>query len=600
MHYFLKYLNQLRKARDLKFSQWEYSTEYINFMASDKDKNWASYDRFTMGFAQLNLPYFQKKSIGQQDILDDKPLDEIRNLIRSFMVWQYLCSQTIRYFPSRFLRQAEMLHGLMSIHSERLRLSVLLLRLFEELVPIATYKELNPMPAEAWFFLPEHKTLSPDLCILLLIQQIDMEISVADCLLQCLKKSALELTQTLDGYKIHLGFQKNFLEEQLKKTYELSDHKNLPMGIKLPKYHYLEYLKEFESLLVSLRTLNHFEGEIHRAEPGSINLQKMSISVSVKMQECREDIEKIAIPEMDENDALLGRIKQEIKKRVYEELTQPLHLKRQYETDMYDYYSQEMEKIQWHSSDVLKLLQEQPLKTITDNDYQLLDVVKEIAFCEGFSYTIGYQNMIHLTQLHDFQLWNVNQCHEELKHYHAIRILLNQSNILTEHMDEDYLASTFEEPSIDAYCERYTVFMINFLGETHNMRAYWLLAQAFDSPQIKKILEWIFYDEVVHKKVFALHFKKLTRIEPDWERNTYENLLDHGLGIHQAMRCCRYKVLMQKIGRYYASSGKTTALDFLNRSMRAQYLELKDLFQPGMFKLSEHDFRKQHLKAYLL
>ena len=55
---------------------------------------------------------------------------------------------------------------------------------------------------------------------------------------------------------------------------------------------------------------------------------------------------------------------------------------------------------------------------------------------------------------------------------------------------------------------------------------------------------------------------------------------------------------MRKIGRYYSKSGKTTALDFLNRSFRAQYLEVKGLFSEDVFKMSEYDFRREHLKAY--
>ena len=64
------------------------------------------------------------------------------------------------------------------------------------------------------------------------------------------------------------------------------------------------------------------------------------------------------------------------------------------------------------------------------------------------------------------------------------------------------------------------------------------------------------------------------------------------IGVHQAGECDRYHVMMKKIGQYYATSGKTSALEFLNMSMRAQYLELKALFSPDIFKITEFDFEE--------
>ena len=112
-------------------------------------------------------------------------------------------------------------------------------------------------------------------------------------------------------------------------------------------------------------------------------------------------------------------------------------------------------------------------------------------------------------------------------------------------------------------------------------------------------MRWVAEDEVVHKKVFAAHFKYLCKKDPTWEKNTYECLMDFALGVHQAGECDRYHVMMKKIGQYYASSGKTSALEFLNMSMRAQYLELKALFSPDIFKITEFDFRQRHLRAYV-
>ena len=133
----------------------------------------------------------------------------------------------------------------------------------------------------------------------------------------------------------------------------------------------------------------------------------------------------------------------------------------------------------------------------------------------------------------------------------------------------------------------------------HNIRAYLLLADAFENKDIQKILRWVTEDEVVHKKVFHFHFKYLSKKYKDWGKNAYECMLDTGFGTHQASHCSRYKVMMEKIGRYYDHSTKYSALQFLNMSMRAQYLELKSLYSPEIFKISEFDFRRKHLKAFV-
>ena len=618
MHALLAYLNRLRRVRDESISQWEYDSEYRNFIGADGLRNWESYDRFTMGFARLRIPLLHSYRILPSDLKEPGTLKSLKMLCEAYFAWQYLCSQTLRHFPPRLFRQAEALHGVMSLHSERMGLSVFLLKLFSGIATPLKERKINVLLAEAWFQLPKNRMLRADVALLLLIQQCHVEAEIAEVLALCLKPDSDSLKPVVLWQK-HVDLQLGFLHEQLQKALELGDVSAWSQEeYELPMLHFLEHLPEFGLLKEALFQLRDdalnkgremvqecvshplIQVSLPQQNDSDQIMRSMSVEMSRRMKKTREELESVLPPSATENDDLIRKFSLEMKRRVYEEMTRPVFLKNQYETDIFQYYTEEMQRIQWHSSDVLELLEESPITSITDNDYQLLDVVKEIAFCEGFSYTIGYQNMMHLPDLHDFHLWNVNQCHEELKHYHAVRLLLSFSGLLTEHMDEDFLASTFEEPSMDAYCERYTVFMVNFLGETHNMRAYWLLAQAFDSPQIRKVLEWIFYDEVVHKKAFALHFKKLCKKEKDWELNSYENLMDHGLGIHQAMRCSRYRILMQKIGRYYAASGKTTALDFLNRSMKAQYLELKDLFSEDLFRLSEHEFRKKHLKAYLL
>ena len=73
--------------------------------------------------------------------------------------------------------------------------------------------------------------------------------------------------------------------------------------------------------------------------------------------------------------------------------------------------------------------------------------------------------------------------------------------IHTNDLDEEFLATTFNEPQPDAYHDQYSVFIINFLGETHNIRAYLLLADAFDNPWQDRFETR--YDYVPSKKFIA-------------------------------------------------------------------------------------------------
>ena len=218
---------------------------------------------------------------------------------------------------------------------------------------------------------------------------------------------------------------------------------------------------------------------------------------------------------------------------------------------VYEYYTQEADKVQWHLQDVKEFCKGLKGIELSRNDLASSDIIKEIAYSEGYSYSIisKYASRWYAPSS---LLWNVQQCHEELKHYHAIRAMLQSMNIHTNDLDEEFLATTFNEPQPDAYHDQYSVFIINFLGETHNIRAYLLLADA-DNPEVHKALYVVAEDEVVHKKVFAAHFKYLCKKDPTWE-NTYECLMDFALGVHQAGECDRYHVMMKKIGQYYASS----------------------------------------------
>ena len=541
------------------------------------------------------------------------------------MDWTYGCSQVLRFFPPRFFRHAELIHGTMSVYSERLRIMALLNFMFNEIRPVDQFEEYQPLHVEAYFLKEENKLQRVDQLVFFLVQEAFVQKELFDTLRTGLVNQdsiqAIELSKIVKHFHEQVEFYTRSLhklwelDQELKKTWTCKD---------LPRLHYLERFPNFARLASQFREFDDeildrlqesFQIACREFGLGALEHDKIEFSRDFELEE-KEKAEYAGLVSgvlkkfqgsitdaLDahgaENDQLLKKSKDKLLKESFQDLFRSQNYKEQFQTGVFEAYTTEMDRIQWHLQDVLALIESTPIETLTDNDYQLLDVVKEIAFCEGFSYTIGCQNAYHVNHMNPFAMWNTNQCHEELKHYHAVRALLNKAGIQTRNLDEEFLASTFEVPTPEAYHDQYTVFMVNFLGEIHNMRAYWLLHEAFDNEVIRKVLEWIFNDEVVHKKIFGLHFNYLTKIDSTWEKNTYECILDHGLGIHQAMRCPRFKELMVKIGRYYAKSGKTTALDFLNKSFRAQYLELKGLFHEDLFQLAEHDFRKQHLKAYL-
>ncbi|MBW7874651.1 MAG: ferritin-like domain-containing protein [Candidatus Cloacimonetes bacterium] len=261
-------------------------------------------------------------------------------------------------------------------------------------------------------------------------------------------------------------------------------------------------------------------------------------------------------------------------------------------------YEEESRRSRWNLDDVLDLCKKQGRLDLTDNDYELLDVLKELAYCEAVAYSISYNNQCHLGLNSPFMLWNLLQAHEEVKHFHVIRAVLNYFGINTENLNEKFLADSYELPGPEWFHNQYAVFTINFLGEVHNIRAYRLLAKSFDSPFFKKIMQMIIDDEVVHKKLFAAHYRYEANRIKDYTKNLCESILEEGLEMHQARISPHYRILMQKIGRYYNNSGKASALEFLNQSMKSQYLELKNLLPREEFKISEFEFRRRHLRAY--
>jgi len=621
---FLKLQNRLRRIRNDFAFQWKFEETYRNYCPEHGLENWKSYDDFTIAFTSLKLDYLMDNPLHLSSF-QDQIQPHVPGIYEALLDWTYGCSQVLRFFPPRFFRHAELVHGTMSIYSERLRIMVLLHYLFKEIKPMEELEDYQPLHVEAYFLKEENKIQRVDRLVFFLVQESFVQKEMINFLLSGLKESSSKQAQELKKIVEHYHGQVEFYASALRKVWELDPELfNDWECTNLPRLHYLERFPTFARLASRFRDYDEsflqnmqdqFEVLSREYGLGNPSHDKIEFSRDFELEEkekseyarlvsnvlskFRGSVSAAIDAYGVENDQQLAKSKDVLLKESFQELFKSQNYKDQFQTSVYEAYTTEMGRIQWNLQDVLELVEKNPVTSLTDNDYQLIDVVKEIAFCEGFSYTIGCQNAYHVNQMNPFAIWNTNQCHEELKHYHAVRALLNKSGIQTRNLDEEFLASTFVQPTAEAYQDQYIVFMVNFLGEIHNMRAYWLLHEAFDNPTIKKVLEWIFNDEVVHKKIFGLHFKFLTKQDPTWAKSTYECILDHGLGIHQAMRCPRFKELMMKIGRYYARSGKTTALDFLNKSFRAQYLELKNLFDEDLFQLSEYEFRKRHLKAYL-
>ena len=619
----LKLENRLTRVKNDFVFRWKFDHTYRNFLAEDGEKNWKAYDDFTIAFTSLDIDYIIENPFKIEEWKSEfQP--HVPGLYQHLLQWVYACTQVLRFFPPRFFRHSELINGVMSIHSERLRLMGFLVYAFKDVLALEDLDDYQPLHVETYFFKDENQCQSVDRLVFFLLQESFSQKKVVELLTTTLKNkkssAAKELAKVVDHYQA----QVEFFAKSVRKLWDLEPDMKAGFTLKdSPRLHYLERFPDFGKLAKLLQSCDGgfldriqsemdeicFEYGLGKRESDPIVFERDFTLAKEQQDEYGKLVSKVmnefsgklsdAVDEMGkDNDKVIQDTRDKLLRQSYAQLLKPQSFKQQFQTGIYECYTTEMRRIQWHLQDVLKLVNETELGTLTDNDYQLIDVVKEIAFCEGFSYTIGYQNMYHVHHMNPFALWNVQQCHEELKHYHGVRALLNKVGIQTENLDEEFLASTWVEPDADAYHDQYVVFMVNFLGEIHNMRAYWLLHEAFDNEVITQVLQWIFDDEVVHKKIFGMHFNFLKQSEKNWEKNTYECPRDHGLGIHQAQRCPRFTELMRKIGRYYSKSGKTTALDFLNRSFRAQYLEVKGLFSEDVFKMSEYDFRREHLKAY--
>ena len=600
---------------DLTF-KFDFSQEYRNFKPEDGDKNWQVYDEYTSKVTGLEIKFVPNWSF-EANPQSDKDDWVTGDLFQAFIQWVFSDLRTLRFFPPHFFRQAEFLHGSITIHAERLKILTLMYYLFQNFRPLEEFDPFQILTNEMYFFKKSNTTQRPDLMLFYLAQQIFMEKQIAHNLFRRVQKQ--EYPEQVSPEKIlsHYDYQLEYIVRTLKKTWELSHDLAKTWDInQTPYLYYMEKFVDFNKLLKAIYKISR-KGvdELYASwisfcldqELGAFDqrqqLDRKALSLSKEerkdyitcttqtsenfMQRVHQVVDQHGV----ENDRFL--------KNASQELFKTLDYKDMFNTGIYEYYMAEQNKIQWHSQDVRQYIQEnKPEMTVTDNDYEMCDIIKEIAYCEGYSYSIGYNNMVHVGHMHPFAMWNVQQCHEELKHFHAIRIMLQEIGASTQDLDEQFLAESFNEPHTDNFKNQYDVFMINFLGETHNIRAYLLLADCFDNKHYAKIMRWITEDEVVHKKVFAAHFAYLCQKDPTWEKNSYECLMDSGLGIHQAKGSPHYHKLMQKIGKYYSKKGVTDALKFLNMSMRAQYLELKALFSPEVFKVSEYDFRQKHLKAY--
>jgi len=602
-----------RLVNDIIFTR-EHKHEYLNYKPEDGQKNWAAYEKFTIGYTSLNIRWGLKEPISVDHI--NEP-DRIKDLYRYTLKWMFALVRGFRLFPARFFRQSSLVHGSLSLHAETDRILTSLYYFFNELYPIDKFEPYQVFQHEIFFLKPENGQQRYDTLIFWLLQQSWFLQKMIQVFVNHLADDCSEQRTELEKMVIHCDVQKIYLLEELQKIWEFKPDLKSSWNINhTPIFHFLEKFVDFNHLIQSLNRYDanlitqfktEFDDFCEIQGLGKRDQIELDVRSSFTLaNEDRKGYSKLLSTIMQEYrgnvDALIndfGEKNDELIRQAYGKLQKRHPYKEHFETSVYEYYTQEADKVQWHLQDVKNFCKGLKGIELSKNDLALCDIIKEIAYCEGYSYSIGYQNMHHIGMQHPFALWNVQQCHEELKHYHAIRAMLQSMDIHTHDLDEEFLAATFNEPKPEAYHDQYSLFVINFLGETHNIRAYLLLADAFDNPEVHKVLRWVAEDEVVHKKVFAAHFKYLCATDPTWERNTYECLMDYALGVHQAGECDRYHVMMKKIGKYYASSGKTTALEFLNMSMRAQYLELKALFSPEVFKISEFDFRQKHLRAYV-
>ncbi len=587
-----------------------HSEDYINYGPEKGKSNWQLHDEVIENMTSLKMEWIPEPL----DASWAKDLEVAGKVYQNALQWLFVNIRIARFFSYRFFRQSELCFGWLSVFAERLRLLTFLFQVGKNLKTLDEFDPFSMVHSELYFYEPKNRLRPSETMIFMALQQAFLEREVYELVFAQFEPSH-PLAEEFAKAVRHFEFQQEFFLKELQKTLELFPERRENLKAEnLPRLHFMEKFMEFGRLSRSAETskpgwtqgvYDHLRTYLEEAgfailpeevlgeENWKLSRQEQKVYAAASantLQTYRRDVSRVIEEAGIEND----RILQDCLRQVSANQTYKEH----FNTGIYEYYLFEQSKIYWQLQHVKEFMGESPRLNPEDHDYELFDIIKEIAYCEAATYTIGFSNMMHLGTMHPFVLWNSQQCHEELKHFHTIRWILNEYGVQTDGLDEFYLAQENVEPTPQFFVNEYDVVMINFLGETHNIRAYLMLADSMKDKSFKKVMRWIAEDEVVHKKVFAAFFNYMRARNPNWEKECYESLLDKGLHMHQAKVSPHYYHMMKKIGRYYGQRSRTDALKFLNSSMRAQYLELKSLFSPEIFTISEYDFRKKHLKAY--
>jgi len=602
-----------RTFSDLVFKH-VHSEVFINYCPEHGPLNWEAHDKAIEGMTRLDIDFVPEKG-ANPDWFEREDKEVASRIYQNYIQWMFGSLRLSRFFSYVFFRQSEMCFGWLSIVAERLKLMTYFYYVFRDLKPLEEFDPFHILSSELYFQLESNRNQPPDIMVFYCLQQAHFEQSIIALLKILMPVREAEIHKEFTKIHEHYEHQIEFFSTSLLKFWELKpDLKHEFLKRSQPFLNYLESFVETNRLLQSVEESRPGYLQIVREQfvelckqkqipveekpgvlPKDLRLQPQeqkiyAVASSKHLMGYRDRIMKVIEDHGVKNDALL--------QDCFRKMSAHQSYKDQFNTGIYEYYMFEQKKIQWQLQDVKEYMGCVTDLSVTDRDFELFDIIKEIGYCEAATYTIGFSNLMHLGTVHPFTLWNTQQCHEELKHFHAVRWVLNHYGVQTTDLDEQYLAVANVEPTGDFFFNQYDTVMINFLGETHNIRAYLMLADSLESQPFKKVMRWIAEDEVVHKKVFGAYFNYMRSLHKNWEQECYESLMDQGLHMHQAKVSPHYYKLMKKIGMFYSKANRTSALKFLNMSMRAQYLELKALFSPDVFTVSEFDFRKKHLAAY--
>ncbi len=602
-----------RTFSDLVFKH-VHSEVFINYGPEHGPMNWEAHDKAIEGMTSLDIDFVPERGLDPRLIAnaDHKALGSI---YQNYLQLMFGSLRLSRFFSYVFFRQSEMCFGWLSIIAERLKLMTYLYYVFRDLKPLEEFEPFHILSSELYFQLEANRNQPPDVMVFYALQQAHFEQSITSLLKSLIPGTQTEIHKEFNKIHQHYGAQIEFFSTSFLKFWELKPELRPEfLKVPLPYIHYLESFVETNRLLLAIEDARPGYMQEMRSNfvklcndkqipldtrsgvlPQDLKMQPSeqkiyAVAASKHLMGYRDRIMKVIEEHGVKNDALL--------QDCFRKMSAHQSYRDQFNTGIYEFYMFEQKKIQWQLQDVKEYMGSVTDLSVTDRDFELFDIIKEIGYCEAATYTIGFSNLMHLGTVHPFTLWNTQQCHEELKHFHAVRWVLNHYGVQTSDLDEQYLAVANVVPTGDFFFNQYDTVMINFLGETHNIRAYLMLADSLESQPFKKVMRWIAEDEVVHKKVFGAYFNYMRSLHKNWEQECYESLMDQGLHMHQAKVSPHYYKLMKKIGMFYSKANRTSALKFLNMSMRAQYLELKALFSPDVFTVSEFDFRKKHLAAY--